>query len=208
MQDDTKKIIEERFKSLPEKIQVAITESNWDDQIRLISQNNNLRVDQSSALETETFLTMLGLTNPNEYKENIQKELEIGGGLADTITKEVNDRIFREIKSFIVEVDERDKREEENLKKSDNSVDSSKTLIGDHLGINREEVVKEMKNDIEIVDDDEGVDDIVSEKLGGVMKTEKEDHSLNLDKPLPEKNQNPGKIENSLDSDPYREAIE
>jgi hypothetical protein len=204
MDQETEKIILERFKNLPPKIQDAITKSNWQEKIQLIGQKNNLRIDQISELQTNTFLTMLGLQNPNEYQSNIQNELNIGGGLAQTITKDVNDKIFKEVRSLLVAIDEAEKQLEEEQLKLPKQQSPSETLIGKHLGLDRNQIVDEMKDHIEIIDDEDESKDIVSEKLSDISKSVQEDYSIEPEKPsptLPEENQD------NSSSDPYREPV-
>lgn len=103
MEQDTQKIIEDRFKELPEPIRNVITESGWEKTIRNIVSKNGLRIDQGSVIEHETLLIMLGFETPDDYLNNLINEAELEPETASKIAQEVNDQIFSLIRSKIIE---------------------------------------------------------------------------------------------------------
>ncbi|HMO78767.1 MAG TPA: hypothetical protein PJ997_01520, partial [Candidatus Paceibacterota bacterium] len=77
MQDQNQKIIVERFNSLPQKIKDAITNSDWEQKIRLIARQHNLVIGDAYILETNTLLIMLGIIDYDKYFETLKQELNI-----------------------------------------------------------------------------------------------------------------------------------
>lgn len=110
-QDELKKLIEERMVQLPDVIRDAIVSSGWENTIREIVRKFNLRIDQGSSIETETFLVMLGIENKDQYLENIIKEAKIDKDTAQKITSEVSQKIFSLIKENIIKKTEEKEQE-------------------------------------------------------------------------------------------------
>jgi hypothetical protein len=103
MEQDTQKIIEERFKELPETIREVITESGWEKIIREIVSKNNLRIDQGGIIENETLLIMLGFETPEDYLNNLIQEAKLSQEIALKVSQEVNEKIFSLIRNRIIE---------------------------------------------------------------------------------------------------------
>jgi hypothetical protein len=125
MDEETQKIIKDRFQELPEVIQKIITESNWIDTIRTISQKHNLRIDQGAVLENEVFLVMLGFQTPEGFLNNIVKEGQIQIEVASDITDQIQRDIFSKIKQEIINQTENNKTQTE--------TDAEPTLNRDNL---------------------------------------------------------------------------
>lgn len=103
MEQDSQKIIEDRFKELPETIREVITESGWEKNIRNIVSKHNLRIDQGAVIEHETLLIMLGFETPEDYLTNLISEAEVDAKVAEAITQDVNEQIFSLIREKIIE---------------------------------------------------------------------------------------------------------
>jgi hypothetical protein len=102
MEQDSQKIIEDRFKELPETIREVITESGWEKSIRSIVSKHNLRIDQGAVIEHETLLIMLGFETPEDYLNNLINEAEIDPKTAGLISQDVNEQIFSLIREKII----------------------------------------------------------------------------------------------------------
>lgn len=100
-------IINERFAQLPEVVQNTISDSDWQSKIRFIVDKNNLLLDQGLVIETETFLMMLGLSDPKDYVQNIQRSAQLSKDQAVQIALEVDDQILKEIRKKIIEESEK-----------------------------------------------------------------------------------------------------
>lgn len=113
-------LIKERMNKLPELVQGAINSLEWQEVVRNIVEKNHLRIDQGEAIETEVFLAMLGITNPKDFTKHLIENGRIEQDLAEKITSEIEERIFRAIRSIIeLEIEKRDHPEEFVEEKSD-----------------------------------------------------------------------------------------
>ncbi len=135
MDQDTQKIIEDRFRELPEQIREVITESGWEKTIRNIVSKNGLRIDQGSVIEHETLLIMLGFETPEDYLNNLINEAEIKPEIASKIAQEVSDQIFSLIRAKIIEKTESEEVEE---------IHQQKTKAETNL--ERENILKEIED--------------------------------------------------------------
>lgn len=137
MEQDTQKIIEDRFRELPESIREVITESGWEKIIRNIVSKNGLRIDQGSVIEHETLLIMLGFETPEDYLNNLINEAEIKPEIASKIAQEVNEQIFSLIRAKIIE-----KTETEEVAEKKTKTETS---------LERENILKEIEDPEEVL---------------------------------------------------------
>ena len=101
MDDNTTKIIKERFNSLPQSIQEVILSSDYENTLLEIGKEYNLNVEQLGILERETTLVMMGLTNPDKFESELRHELNIDPQKVNQITKEINEKIFLRIRELL-----------------------------------------------------------------------------------------------------------
>ncbi len=101
MDDNTTKIIKERFDSLPESIQEVILSSDYENTLLKLGQDHNLNVEQLGILERETTLVMMGLTNPDKFESELRHELNIDPQKVNELTKEINEKIFLKIRELL-----------------------------------------------------------------------------------------------------------
>jgi len=168
----TQNLINERLLELPREIQDAITNSDWQQEVREIVSKNNLLIDQGLAIENETFLMMLGIENPKNYTKNIKKEAKLTNEQAVGVAIDVDEKILRKIKSKIIE------NEEKALGMENNPL---KDIIGPAKEVN------EAIPDIDINLEDDAVSerrDLINE-LGGDIEIEQEE----TEEELAERNQ-------------------
>lgn len=158
----TQQIIDEKMQVLPPSIQHAINESGWEEKIRNIAKKHNLLIDQAGIVENETFLTMLGLTRPDEYTKNIKEQAGLNSETALSITTDVNNEIFHTIKETLVALseyeealDEYESAEEELQKQSPNNGTLEEKIESNEPLISRKSVIDEIKNDINIIEDED-----------------------------------------------------
>ena len=101
MDENTMKIIQEKFDALPESIQEMIMSSHYEDTLIKVVQKNNLTVNQMGVLERETTLVMMGLTNPKDFETDIIRELNVEKAKGTEIVTEINDKIFLKIRTLL-----------------------------------------------------------------------------------------------------------
>lgn len=97
------KILEEKFKQLPEEIQTALTSVEIAQAIKDISKKNGLRIDQESVLFDQTSYVLLGLMPSKDFVPEFMKETGVSNEAATAIGKDVNEKVFTQIKSLIRE---------------------------------------------------------------------------------------------------------
>ncbi|MCX6753134.1 MAG: hypothetical protein NTW62_02205 [Candidatus Nomurabacteria bacterium] len=101
MDENTKKIIKEKFDSLPESIQEVILSSNYQDTLVEIGKQNNLSLNQMGTLELEATLVMMGLTPTAEFETELTKELAVDPMKGSKIVNEINEKIFIKIRDLL-----------------------------------------------------------------------------------------------------------
>ncbi|NCS98691.1 hypothetical protein GW764_00730 [Candidatus Parcubacteria bacterium] len=178
----TQQLIEERFDQLPKVIQKAITESDWIDELRKIIEENDLLIDQGLAIETETFLMMLGLENPSNYTKQIKKEANLSKEQAITVATEVEKRILSKVKKMIIEETEKESGNEGNPLKDilgtdpeiEEALPKIDTNLDDEPDDERQNLVRELEGDIEIEDENEYESDEGENTLEEINEQEKE----------------------------------
>ncbi|MBP9715004.1 MAG: hypothetical protein KBD52_00740 [Candidatus Pacebacteria bacterium] len=101
MDDQTIKVLKERFEALPKSIQDMIMSTNYEETLLKIGQNNKLNVAQLAVLEKETTMVMMGLTDPEDFEEDLTRELGVSKELGFVIVAEINEEIFKDIRSLL-----------------------------------------------------------------------------------------------------------
>jgi len=218
--DYTNEQIEKKYAALPDDIREAMSSINIAQSVENIGKSHSLHVDQIGQLMDEVSFIMLGLMHPSDFISNIQKSINIDSTKAQEITKDINERIFRPIKSSLLSIhgvkqpeEKTESTQEETPKKEDvlKEIESPVRTNGseepvsnmadneppkEHIQINKlPEIKTNGGGEIKTMETSK---DIVEEKLGGEFKipsTEKEvaeTANTSENKPV----------------DPYREPIE
>lgn len=92
--NETDKLIEEQWKTLPPNLQRAIDAVPWKALAQEIGKTNTLDAEQIVSLEQETMFIIYGFENPNDYVSNITKNIGISEEIAYTIAESVVAKIF------------------------------------------------------------------------------------------------------------------
>jgi hypothetical protein len=101
---NAKQIMVDAFKRLPTKIQQAILSADLPQKLQTISRKHNLHLDQTSSLETETVLVMLGIQPSDNFIENLERELRVEREEAVLIANDINELILKDIKDSLREL--------------------------------------------------------------------------------------------------------
>lgn len=104
MFDDVKKDIRKRFELLPEEIQQAIMDDNYQMQLFEIAKANKITYEQLSYLEMQTTMVLLGMLPPDEYRDELQVALKKNDPEIDVIVREVNEKVFAPIRASIQKI--------------------------------------------------------------------------------------------------------
>ena len=101
MDENTKKIIKERFDSLPENIQELIMSSNYENTLIDIGKKYQLNVEQMGILERETTLVIMGLSPTKDFEIELTRELSVDKIKGNQIVAEINEKIFLAIRDLL-----------------------------------------------------------------------------------------------------------
>ncbi len=101
MDENTAKMIKERFDSLPESIKQAILSSDYENTIIEIGKKYQMTVEQMGILEQETTLVMMGLTKTKEFEGELTAEMHLDKEKISQITKDINDQVFLRVRDLL-----------------------------------------------------------------------------------------------------------
>ncbi len=132
MDEETQKILEKQFASLPENIQTAIVSAEYKTKLKEITDRQRLLIDQAGKLEMETTFVMIGLEPLADYVENLQRELGIDIIRAKELAADVSENIFKPIRSSLYSINE--------IMESENN--EEKTI--EEKSLDREQILKEV----------------------------------------------------------------
>lgn len=93
MDQETLRIIKERFPMLPKSARGALLSDDFQQNVRMIGARFNLTETQSEALETEIFITLLGFSTEEELSSNIQKAAQVPAPSAVQIAAELRKQL-------------------------------------------------------------------------------------------------------------------
>lgn len=101
MDENTTKIIKEKFDSLPEGIRETILSSNYQETLLEVGKQYQLTVGQMGTLEMETTLVMMGLTPTTDFEVELIRELNVDKTKGYQIVKDINEKIFLKIRELL-----------------------------------------------------------------------------------------------------------
>ena len=101
MDENTTKLIKERFEALPESIQEVILSSDYENTLIEIGKQHQLNVEQMGVLERETTMTMMGLTPTKDFEIELIRELTMDKEKVSQIVKEIDEKVFLKIRDLL-----------------------------------------------------------------------------------------------------------
>lgn len=101
MDENTTKIIKEKFDSLPESIKEIIMSSHYEDTLIDVGRSYNLNVEQLGILEREVTLVMMGLTSTGNFETELTRELNVDKIKGGEIVRDLNEKIFLKIRELL-----------------------------------------------------------------------------------------------------------
>lgn len=152
---ETKEILKNQFKKLPEDIQSAILAVDLRSKMQFITKKNNLHIDQAEALENEAVFVLLGLEHPNNLIANIAKHAEVSEEKAEAIAEDLNREIFLKVRESLKKIFEERSEEESSLlggKEKDRGSFLASSLLGktgektEEEALNREDILREIED--------------------------------------------------------------
>jgi hypothetical protein len=121
------KILEEKFKALPEDIQLVMSSTDTSRTILEIAQKHDLFIDQADILSDEVSYVLLGLTRSKDFVRTISKDLEIDEKRAIEVAQDINKEIFDKMRKSLQEIENRNDQE---LKKEESEESS---MLNNHM---------------------------------------------------------------------------
>jgi hypothetical protein len=94
LQEEMKK----RLVALPEVVRDAIASTDVQKQMRTVSDNHRLHIDQWAKLENEVMMTLLGFQDPVKLPQNIQSEVGVTAEVAQSLATDINTIVFEPIR--------------------------------------------------------------------------------------------------------------
>lgn len=101
MDENVKKALKERFDALPKTVQESILSSEYQNTLVEISKKYQMTVGQLAVLEQETTLVMMGLTGPDEFRNQLVQQLGIDQNKCDQVIADINERVFKKIRDLL-----------------------------------------------------------------------------------------------------------
>lgn len=102
--EDVKKELQTRFELLPEEIQKAITSTEYQMKLFEIAKKNKLTYEQLGTIEMETTMVLLGMTKPDDFRDEIQVELKLNDPEIDALVKDISDVVFVPVREVLKQV--------------------------------------------------------------------------------------------------------
>jgi len=100
----SKEQIDALFSELPADVKEAITSVDTMDIINELKEKYKLHIDQIGQLSAQITLVMAGAASPQRFVSDIESSMRIPKKIAEAITSEVNEKIFRTIRSTLKKI--------------------------------------------------------------------------------------------------------
>ena len=196
MDENTKKLIQEQFKTLPDGVKKVISSINVEGVLNTLTEGHPLEIHQRIAIENEIMLVLLRLEDFSSFTTNIRHGAQISRERAERITKSINREIFIPNQAVL------------NIKTLQKEihrpVSSSQTITANH----KDEITEKQESNNILQDkpqDSKPKDiDIFHKKLTQQVHIPKEEERINLE----EKEVQEKPKQDTPPTDPYREPID
>ncbi|MCR4274626.1 MAG: hypothetical protein NUW02_01065 [Candidatus Campbellbacteria bacterium] len=104
MNEESQKIIKEKFAQLPPALQKAFTEIDLLGRVRNIITKNNLRVDDGGLFEDEVMFILLGLEHPNNFIANLTTRLHVPLITIEKLVIDVEKEVFLPVRESLMKM--------------------------------------------------------------------------------------------------------
>jgi hypothetical protein len=130
MNEETKNIVAEQMKILPQELRDAITAIDYPEKLQTITKNNKLMIDQAGNLETETTLVLLGLEPLTDYVSNLVNNVGLSKDQALVVAHDVDELIFKNVRDTLRAINEAAIAAENEAIKTPGTPSKEETLAG------------------------------------------------------------------------------
>ena len=121
--------ISNQLLSLPPEIQKAFSETDISGEVEKIRVKFRLGYDQATCIQTETLIAFLGLDDPKNLTKNISVNARIPSNIAADIVADIDAKILKGVKTKIIELLEKEAKEEEDSDVTDETILQTKDEI-------------------------------------------------------------------------------
>lgn len=91
-----------KFSSLPINVLEAVKNSNYQDELYKISEDNDLSIEQMGLLEEAIAESFLGQIQPNDFGKIIKSRLNLAPDKVNLLVNQINEKILKEIRRKIM----------------------------------------------------------------------------------------------------------
>jgi hypothetical protein len=99
--DQNEQIIKEQIENAPPEIRKFLADDIWRTTVADIAQKNNLSDEQAVSLENEVLFVLLAMELKTDLQKNISRGVGLSKEIANSITEELNSRVFGEITEWL-----------------------------------------------------------------------------------------------------------
>jgi len=93
--------LDERFSKLPQEVQVAISESDYQAKLYAIANKHKLSINHMGALDEVTTKVMIGIIHPDKFEAELQANISIPKEEIIEIVNEVNEEVLKNIREIL-----------------------------------------------------------------------------------------------------------
>lgn len=93
--------LDERFSKLPQEVQVAISESDYQAKLYAIANKHKLSINHMAALDEVTTKVMIGIIHPDKFETELEANISISKEEVVEIVNEVNEGILKNIREIL-----------------------------------------------------------------------------------------------------------
>ena len=98
---DTRDLIQQYLEALPQYMQDTLLRMDWTGELARIGAKHRLGQEQITNLTVETAMTLFGISEPQLFHSNIMNHTGVSSDIAESITRDVADRIFERMQQII-----------------------------------------------------------------------------------------------------------
>lgn len=111
MNEEIQQIFEGQLQILPPEVVAFLSSSEWVATINEMGSLYNLSSDQLFKLKQEVSFILAGLTHPDEFSLEVERETGIHGAILDTLVKNIENKVFAPVRPALIEFFEKETTE-------------------------------------------------------------------------------------------------
>jgi len=101
MPDETNKLIQDQFRKLPNDVMAMLLSPNFERNIKFIIERHIIPIEKEVSFENEVFLLILGLSDPEEFRDTLAQSLNIPQEEVEIVIRDIDRFILAPIKNSL-----------------------------------------------------------------------------------------------------------